>query len=293
MKIRILTITFILIMTFSLTVRADVLADRPGNPAIITDVPVLLPQEVPAGPVLSTGEAETETAAAPGPGSGITRMTLGFSLICPAHSQNNMKLAQGSVQLSDGSWQDLGYDACIRSPYFRLLREAVDSQGISWYIVRVNGNRVGNAHTTDGTRVTELWLLKSDCTMQNYIDLPAGNSTRQKIVAAALELLGCRYAYAGSGPDAFDCSGLVKYVCEKAGVSIPRTSSEVCAMSGQVSQANLRPGDICARNGHVGIYVGNDVFVHASESSTGVIAEYLSVYNSANPFTNYINVAGD
>ena len=226
-----------------------------------------------------------------GPGS--QRVSLGFGIVSPAHNMGSQNLAIGSVELADGSWQALGYDACIHAPYYKLIREAVDSLGTSWYIVKYSGNRIGNAHTNDGTKAGEVWLLKADCTAKNYIDIATANATRGKIVAAALELLGSRYAYGGSGPDSFDCSGLVKYVCDKAGVKVPRTSSELCALPNKVDISKLRPGDICGRNGHVGIYIGNDVFIHASESSVGVVAEYLSSYNAINRFTAYINVVGD
>lgn len=226
-----------------------------------------------------------------GPGS--QRVSLGFGIVSPAHNMGSQNLAIGSVELADGSWQALGYDACIHAPYYKLIRETVDSLGTSWYIVKYSGNRIGNAHTNDGTKAGEVWLLKADCTVKNHIDIATANATRGKIVAAALELLGSRYAYGGSGPDSFDCSGLVKYVCDKAGVKVPRTSSELCALPNKVDISKLRPGDICGRNGHVGIYIGNDVFIHASESSVGVVAEYLSSYNAINRFTTYINVVGD
>ena len=245
----------------------------------------------------AAAEPETVKAEAPaGPvsaGPGSQRVSLGFGIVSPAHNMGSQNLAIGSVELADGSWQALGYDACIHAPYYKLIREAVDSLGTSWYIVKYSGNRIGNAHTNDGTKAGEVWLLKADCTAKNYIDIATANSARGKIVAAALELLGSRYAYGGSGPDSFDCSGLVKYVCDKAGVKVPRTSSELCALPNKVDISKLRPGDICGRNGHVGIYIGNDVFIHASESSVGVVAEYLSSYNAINRFTAYINVVGD
>lgn len=246
-------------------------------------------------------ESSSEAAAQPekketlpqpaGPGS--QRVTLDFGIVSPTHSMGSQCLAVGSVELSDGSWQALGYDACIHAPYFKLIRETTDSLGTAWYVVKCNGTRFGNAHTNDGTRATELWLLKSDCTCKNYINLPTANAARGKIVAAALSLLGCKYSYGGSGPDAFDCSGLVRYVYKQAGLTVPRTSSELCAMDGQIPIEKLRPGDICARNGHAGIYIGNDIFIHASESSVGVVAEYLSSYNTVNRFTRYINAVGD
>ena len=247
-----------------------------------------------ANETVENAPVKDNAPAGPGTtGPGSQRVSLGFGIVSPAHNMGSQNLAIGSVELADGSWQALGYEASIHAPYYKLIRETVDSLGTAWYVVKYSGNRIGNAHTNDGTKASEIWLLKSDCRAKNYIDIATANPTRAKIVAAALELLGSKYAYGGAGPESFDCSGLVKYVCSKAGVTVPRTSSEICAMSGKVDLSKLRPGDICARNGHVGIYIGNDVFIHASESSVGVVAEYLSSYNAINKFTVYINVVGD
>ena len=79
----------------------------------------------------------------------------------------------------------------------------------------------------------------------------------------------------------------------QCGIKVPRTSSELCSAGTEVGIEGLRPGDIVGRPGHVGIYIGNGYFIHASESSTGVVVESVAVYNKASAFTNYVNVVGD
>ena len=74
------------------------------------------------------------------------------------------------------------------------------------------------------------------------------------------------------------------------GIDVPRTSTELCSAGTQVGIEGLRPGDIVGRPGHVGIYVGNGYFIHASESDTGVVVESVAVYNKYNSFTNYVSV---
>ncbi|MDO4488579.1 MAG: NlpC/P60 family protein [Eubacteriales bacterium] len=222
-----------------------------------------------------------------------SRVSLDFSLISPAHSNGGSKVAKGSVQLSDGSWQDFGYKDNIHAPYYKMLRSETDSKGTSWFVAVCNANRFGNGYTSDGSAAKELWLLASDCTTKSYIDIPTSNEKRIAIVKAALSCLGKKYVYGGNGPDSYDCSGLVKYCYKQAGITVPRTSAEYIRMEGQVSLKDLRPGDICARNGHAGIYIGNNIFVHASERSVGVVSEYLSSYNALNSFTVYVNAVGD
>ncbi len=220
-------------------------------------------------------------------------VNLGFQLVSPAHQYSGLKVAEGSVQLTDGSWDEIGYDKLIRGGYYKLIREATDSTGVQWYIVAVNASRIGNYYTPDGSHATELWLKKNDCTISGTLSLNTSNTTRQNIVKTALSLAGSRYVYGGNGPDSFDCSGFVRYVMAQNGISVPRTSTEQCSVGTEVGINGLRPGDIVGRSGHVGIYIGNGYFIHSSESSTGVIVESVAVYNKYNKFTNYVNVVGD
>ena len=89
---------------------------------------------------------------------------------------------------------------------------------------------------------------------------------------AAESRVGAPYGYGGAGPDAFDCSGLVAYAYRQAGISVPRTVAQQHAAAKPVSRRDLRPGDLvffrlAGRDvSHVGIYAGDDRFVHAPQS---------------------------
>ena len=218
---------------------------------------------------------------------------LGYTLVSPNVDYNGFKVAEGSAQLSDGSWEAVGKNQYLRNRYYKLISEQTDTSGTGWYVVAAGGRQVGNYRTSDGSVLSEIWLRKSDCTAQSYIELNTSNPTRQQIVRNALACLGKRYVFAANGPDAFDCSGFVCYIMKSVGISVPRSSSEICGIGTQISADALRPGDIVGRPGHVGIYIGDGWFVHASESSTGVITESLAIYNRTNHFSNYINVVGD
>ncbi len=218
---------------------------------------------------------------------------LGFTVVSPEHEYGGFKVAEGSVQLTDGSWDTIDYSKLIRGGYYKLIKEVTDRLGIGWYIVAANATRIGGYNTPDGSRITELWLKKNDCSAKNVIEINTSNTTRQNIVKTALSFAGSRYVYGGSGPESFDCSGFVNYVMSQCGIKVPRTSSELCSAGTEVGIEGLRPGDIVGRPGHVGIYIGNGYFIHASESSTGVVVESVAVYNKASAFTNYVNVVGD
>jgi peptidoglycan DL-endopeptidase CwlO len=92
-------------------------------------------------------------------------------------------------------------------------------------------------------------------------------------VQAALTRIGSPYSWGGSGPNAFDCSGLVMWAFQQAGINLPH-SSQALSQGGQpVSRDNMQPGDLVTYYGdasHVAIYIGDGKMVHASTFGTPV-----------------------
>lgn len=103
------------------------------------------------------------------------------------------------------------------------------------------------------------------------------------VLAYAASLKGMPYRSGGSSPQAgFDCSGLVQHVFGQLGVSLPRGAQEMAKGLPPVDTDDRRPGDLLFFNttgtahSHVGIYLGDDEFVHApSNDRTGVIISNL------------------
>jgi peptidoglycan DL-endopeptidase CwlO len=91
-------------------------------------------------------------------------------------------------------------------------------------------------------------------------------------VGMALSEVGKPYVWAASGPDSFDCSGLVAYAYAAVGVSLPHSSYAQWDMGVPVSKDELQPGDLVFFDGlgHVGMYVGGGQFVHAPHTGTDV-----------------------
>lgn len=109
------------------------------------------------------------------------------------------------------------------------------------------------------------------------IQLPI-SSIGDQIVSAAKSKVGSPYVWGATGPNAFDCSGLVSWAHQQVGISIPRTSQAQVASGKRVSRDQLRPGDVIAFYGgasHVGVYIGNGQVVHAS--TEGVPVGYASI----------------
>ena len=96
-------------------------------------------------------------------------------------------------------------------------------------------------------------------------------NTAQELSSFALELIGIRYKWGGNTPTTgLDCSGLVRYVFQKVtGVTLPRTAKDMSRLGETVAAHDLQPGDLVFFDtrrfafSHVGIYLGDNRFVHA------------------------------
>ncbi len=120
-------------------------------------------------------------------------------------------------------------------------------------------------------------------------DSAVGNAIAQK----ALTRLGCRYWWGANGPNYFDCSGLVYWAYNQAGVSLGRTTAAGYAGSGKaISRSELQPGDVITFSygsgvAHIGIYIGGGSFVHASGEGSGTVGQYPDQCVKTAPLSGY------
>ena len=171
-------------------------------------------------------------------------------------------------------WYKVQYNGMIgyiRSDLVTLLEKPYINSGVAATIFdnSNNSNDSNNSNNSDDSD-------SSDDDSTSY-----SGGIGEQVAAYAQKFVGYPYVYGGNGPDSFDCSGFVKYVYAQFGYNINRTATAQMSNGYSVSKSELIPGDLVffyngGGIGHVGMYIGNNQFVHAANSRSGVVITSLS-----------------
>ncbi len=183
-----------------------------------------------------------------------------------------VKSLVGSV---NGDNVNLRQGMSTESPSLGTLKKGteikiVDKSG-DWYNVEVNG--------LEGYIYSSLVSVKSESKPVSR----GGENRISKLYEVANNQLGKKYVWAASGPDSFDCSGFTMYVYKTAmGIDLPHSSKSQSDVGTSVSKSDLELGDLVFfdtdKDGdisHVGIYIGEGNFIHASSAKKKVMVSSL------------------
>lgn len=135
---------------------------------------------------------------------------------------------------------------------------------------KVSGSSSGNSSSNSSSGSSSSTGSSSGSSSESSYSEPSG-STGSAVANYACQFVGNPYVYGGTSlTNGADCSGFVMAVYAKFGISLPHSSSAMRSCGRGVSVSDMQPGDIVCYSGHVGIYIGNNSIVHASNPSTGI-----------------------
>lgn len=205
------------------------------------------------------------------------------------YTKVNMRTGPGTsyTRIGQSSQNDLCYIIGINKQWYKVIWKDQICYIRSDYLTLTEFPYENNASSksplffrngkSTGTPVSVSALKNSS----NYI-VGSSNSTVVGLIATAKKYIGVKYVWGGSSPSGFDCSGFVQYVFKQHGISLNRTVVTQYQHGYAVSRNNLQPGDLVFFQNtyttglsHIGIYIGNGEFIHAS-SSQGVTISQLS-----------------
>ena len=114
---------------------------------------------------------------------------------------------------------------------------------------------------------------KARAMKDTYKKSSRGESSADAILRRAASVLGTPYSYGSTGNGSFDCSGFTSYAFKAVGIDLPHSSGGQASLGSRIDRDSLQKGDLVffqnsgeTRIGHVGIYIGDNNFVHASTS---------------------------
>ena len=161
-----------------------------------------------------------------------------------------------------------------------------------WYKIKTSSGAVGYVSSEYMVTCKDSSGSRGDGT--TAVAVSSNSSMGSQIVSYAKQFLGVPYVYGGNGPSSFDCSGFTSYVYRHFGYTLNRTASTQLSNGVAVSKSELQPGDLVFFRyntsypaSHVGIYIGNGQFIHASTNKYKVqidqlmTGHYASVYVAA------------
>ena len=163
----------------------------------------------------------------------------------------------------------------------------IQYQNITGYIAKslISDTAVevtSRSNSTERKTQTEEAEVKSS-NEQAVVTSQISSSGGEQVAELAKQYVGYSYTYGGTNPNSgFDCSGFAQYIYSSCGYSIGRTGSQQLGYGSAVSRDELSVGDLLFFNntsdgsvGHVGIYIGNNMMVHAANSRRGVTTDTI------------------
>lgn len=177
------------------------------------------------------------------------------------------------AQIADAQAQADTYAAQIReqNEAIRQLeqdrQEALEREEAEANPGGTGGTTTGGTNSSGGNKYTGSAYTIDPSIINNA----SGSDAGKQVALYAVQFLGNPYVMGGTSlTNGTDCSGFTQSVYKQFGVSIPRTSYSQRTVGTEVSYAEAQPGDIICYAGHVAIYVGGGLIVHASSAKTGI-----------------------
>lgn len=227
--------------------------------------------QVPAANVASNATADAQTAVASVNNAQQAATTNNASVATAPVQTNTAATAQQSTYTAS---TNNTYVAPAKTNYYAQANTTVKTQQAATYSAPAQNTTATKPaqHQTQQASSQAAQPAKQQASTQS-------SSTAQTVVNAAKSQIGKPYVWGATGPNAYDCSGLVQYAYSQAGKDIGRTTYQQAGAGQHVSVSQAQAGDILMWGDyHDAIYVGNNQYVHAPQPGQNVTQAIISSY---------------
>lgn len=228
--------------------------------------------QVPAANVASNATADAQTAVA------------SVNNAQQAATTNNASVATAPVQTNTAATAQQT-SAAAQAPVAQTTAQqsTYTASTNNTYVAPAKTNYYAQANTTVKTQQAATYSAPAQNTTATkpaqHQTQQASSQAAQTVVNAAKSQIGKPYIWGATGPNAYDCSGLVQYAYSQAGKNIGRTTYQQAGAGQHVSVSQAQAGDILMWGDyHDAIYVGNNQYVHAPQPGQNVTQATISSY---------------
>lgn len=243
--------------------------------------------QVPAANVASNATADAQTAVASVNNAQQTATTNNASVATAPVQTNTAATAQqtsaaAQAPVAQTTAQQSTYTASTNNTYVAPAKTNYYAQANTTVKTQQAATYSAPAQNTTATKPAQHQTQQASSQAAQPAKQQAStqsSSTAQTVVNAAKSQIGKPYAWGATGPNAYDCSGLVQYAYSQAGKNIGRTTYQQADAGQHVSVSQAQAGDILMWGDyHDAIYVGNNQYVHAPQPGQNVTQATISSY---------------
>ena len=243
--------------------------------------------QVPAANIASNATADAQTAVASVNNAQQTATTNNASVATAPVQTNTAATAQqtsaaAQAPVAQTTAQQSTYTASTNNTYVAPAKTNYYAQANTTVKTQQAATYSAPAQNTTATKPAQHQTQQASSQAAQPAKQQAStqsSSTAQTVVNAAKSQIGKPYAWGATGPNAYDCSGLVQYAYSQAGKNIGRTTYQQAGAGQHVSVSQAQAGDILMWGDyHDAIYVGNNQYVHAPQPGQNVTQATISSY---------------
>ena len=237
--------------------------------------------QVPAANVNNAQQVTSPVAQPAQQAATTTANTASVATTTPVQTNTAAPVQQATASVAQPAQQTATTTVSAKTNYVQTNTAATTKQ-VSTASTQSNTTYTAPAQNNTAAKPAQQQASSQAATTQTakpQASTQSNSSTAQTVVSAAQSQIGKPYVWGATGPNAYDCSGLVQYAYSQAGKNVGRTTYQQAGAGQHISVSQAQAGDILMWGDyHDAIYVGNNQYVHAPQPGQNVTQASISSY---------------